>query len=110
MKRQHDNKHLAFIRQLRCVVCGDDTTVEAAHIRYAELRAGKRPVGLGEKPDDCWTISLCGKHHREQHKTSEKRWWALQGIDPVYVALALQRVTGNVELGAQIVAHNAGHK
>lgn len=107
MKRQHNKTHLAFIRQLPCVICGDGTTTEACHVRFAEPRAAKRPTGMGERPDDVWTVPLCGKHHRDQHQCNERSWWESYRIDPTYVALALQRVTGNVELGAQIVAHNA---
>lgn len=102
MKRQLDKRHCEFIRALPCLVCGNNVMTECAHIRYAEPRAAKRPTGLGERPDDDWTVPLCGRHHRLQHTTNEKRWWTLQGIDPVFVALALRRVTGDHGAGVLI--------
>jgi hypothetical protein len=33
-------------------------------------------------PDDM-TVPLCDMHHKELHMHgNEKRWWALQGVDP----------------------------
>lgn len=101
--RQHSEKHLAFIRQLPCMVCGNNTSTEAAHIRFAMPSAGKRGVGMGEKPDDKWTVPLCGKHHKEQHHIGETTFWRNEIRDPIFVALALWAATGNHELGEQIV-------
>jgi hypothetical protein len=101
--RQHDEKHLAFLRQLPCVVCGNNIETEAAHIRMADNRAAKRPAGMQEKSDDCWAVPLCGQHHRQQHETSERKFWERAGIDPIFTALALWRVSGDHEAGDQIV-------
>ena len=103
--RQHDEKHLAFIRQLPCIACGDNTSTEAAHIRFADRSIAKRETGMAEKPDDRFTVPLCGKHHREQHEMgNELQWWRDDlEIDPVKVALALYSVTGDHERGEQIV-------
>jgi hypothetical protein len=87
--RAHYGNFLRFIRELPCLICGDDTATEAAHIRYADLAAGKRSTGMGEKPDDAFVVPLCGGCHRQQHTTNERKWWALNGVDPVKVALAL---------------------
>jgi hypothetical protein len=105
--RQHDEKHLAFIRQLPCVVCGNNTQTEAAHIRYGFPRAGKRPTGKGEKPDDDFTVPLCNVHHNSQHVVGEMNFWGATGIDPILVALALCRVSGDTERGEEIVQSNA---
>jgi hypothetical protein len=105
--RQHSEKHLAFIRQLPCLCCGDNTSTEAAHIRFSSLQAGKRQVGKGERPDDKWTVPLCGSHHRTQHQDNERAFWANHQVDPIFIALALWGATGNHELGEQIVAANA---
>lgn len=106
MKRQHDEKHLAFVRGLACIVCGDNTATEAAHVRLADPGAAKRPTGMQEKPDDCWTLPMCGRCHREQHGTNERTFWASLGIDPIFVCLALKRVSGDPEAGEMIVAQN----
>ncbi len=91
MKRQKSGKHLEFIRSLPCLVCLDHTSVEAAHVRFSDWRVGKRQTGMGEKPDDTWTVPLCGVHHREQHGGNERAFWTNEGIDPIIVALALSR-------------------
>jgi|HubBroStandDraft_5_1064220.scaffolds.fasta_scaffold170737_2 hypothetical protein len=110
MKRQHNGSHLDFVRSFACCVCGDDTTTEAAHIRFGEPRAGKRPTGLGEKPHDAWTVPLCGDCHRAQHMMGERQWWKAQKIDPLFVSLALYRASGDREAGEQIInsAHSTG--
>lgn len=103
--RQQDPKHLAFLRMLFCCVCGDNTSTEAAHLRMANLRAGKRAVGLQEKPDDAWALPLCGNCHRDQHDQGEIEFWKHKA-DPHFLCLALYRVSGNVELGEMIVKNN----
>ncbi len=103
--RQHDDAHLRAIRELPCVVCGDIST-EAAHIRYSELRMGKRSTGRGEKPHDLWTIPLCGNCHRKQHAYGrEREWWQHIGKDPLPIALALY-VAPDHETRMQIVEAN----
>ena len=106
MKRITDDAHLKYIRGLPCLLCDDETTTESAHVRYGEGRAGKRLTGLGERPDDSWTVPLCNKHHADQHTMNEKLFWNGHGVDPVYVALALYRVSGDHEAGCRIVAAN----
>ncbi len=107
--REFDDKHLAFIRTLPCVICGDDTTVEAAHIRMADLSVAKPMTGIAIKPDDKFTLPLCGLHHRDQHLNNEREWWETHGIDPVKTALALYSVSGDHERGAEI-ARARGHE
>lgn len=104
--RQHSDRHLEFVRGLSCLVCQDNTSTEAAHIRGVSRRAGKRQVGKGEKPDDKWAVPLCSRHHHEQHEIGESAFWV--GQDPFFVALALWGATGNHELGEQIVYENCG--
>jgi hypothetical protein len=84
------------------MICGENTTIEAAHIRFPRLEVGKRPVGTGEKPDDIWTVPLCGMHHREQHQRGELQFWEAHNRDPLLVSLALWAHTGNHEVGEQI--------
>lgn len=99
--RIHDERHLSNIRQLSCVVCTannephNSIQTEAAHIRYADLRAGKEMSGLGQKPHDQWTVPLCGLHHRDQHDNNEREWWSTWQIDPVKLALALYLHSGD---------------
>lgn len=106
MKRQNNEKHLAFVRGLPCLVCPDDTTTEAAHVRFHDFRADKRSVGIGEKSDDRWAVPLCGAHHRAQHEMNEREFWSVVKIDPVFIALALWSVTGDHAAGQRIVGAN----
>lgn len=106
MKRQHDEKHLRFIRDLPCVICGNNIETEATHVRFTCAQVGKLNPGIGRKPDDCWTVPLCGKHHREQHTGNEKTFWRGYSIDPLRLALALHRITGDHDLGVCIVVAN----
>jgi hypothetical protein len=100
--RQHDAKHLQFVRGLPCCVCGDNTSTEAAHIRMADPMIAKPSPGTGTKAHDKFTVPLCGKCHREQHTRSEGIWWAITGLDPIKIALALYSVSGDHEQGERI--------
>lgn len=100
--REKDGGHLNFIRSLPCVVTGR-RPVEAAHVRYGDLAYGKPDTGKGEKPDDCWTVPLYWEEHARQHRGNERDYWKTVGIDPLRVALALYRATGDEEMGLGIV-------
>lgn len=101
--RKHNNSHLDFIRGLPCVVCMDNTSTEAAHVRMADPRAAKRYIGMAEKPDDRWSVPLCGKCHREQHRIRESLFWDNAVIDPIFVCLALHSVSGDHDAGETII-------
>lgn len=85
--RHHDPDYLDFIRQQPCCICGDNTTVEAAHLRLGSIGNGKPITGMGEKAADKWALPLCGKHHREQHAMNEMEFWASYGLDPLALAM-----------------------
>jgi hypothetical protein len=85
--RQRDPVYLTYIRTLPCCICGDNTAVEAAHLRVGSLNADKRDTGYGEKPSDKWALPLCGRHHREQHSVNEMFFWTSYGIDPFALAM-----------------------
>ena len=101
--RQHDDAHRKFIASLPCIICGDDTSTEAAHIRFADATVDKRATGMGEKADDAFTLPLCGECHRNQHGMGERGFWALRVGDPIRIALALYRVSGDHEAGMRII-------
>ena len=88
--RERDEKHLNFIRDQPCCVCGDNTSTEAAHIRIGSLEHGKDHTGKQEKSSDKWALPLCGKHHREQHTMQELKFWSKYGIDPFMLALTFR--------------------
>lgn len=87
--RVTDSDYLAWIRSLPCLLCGDNTTVEAAHVRMAEPRLHKRPTGKGEKPDDRWALPLCHAHHERQHSAGERVFWEIRDVNPFAACLVL---------------------
>ena len=101
--RKKCESHLEYIRNLPCLVCGDDISTEAAHVRRADARAAKKITGTGIKPNDCWTVPLCSRHHRRQHEIGEAQFWDQWGIDPVFKAMALWIHSGDLEAGEEIV-------
>jgi hypothetical protein len=98
--------HEDFIRSLPCAICGDNTTTEAAHISYADMRYGKFGRGKGQKEESIWVVPLCGAHHREQHELwNERAFWGHKGIDPCRVAAALYIRSQDYQTALQILEH-----
>lgn len=99
--------HLSWIRTLPCIVTWKRENVEAAHIRYGDPKWGKRAVGMGEKPDDRWTVPLSHSLHvggpESQHANGEREWWARVGIDPLPIALALWGVSQDDDAARDIL-------
>ena len=100
--RDKNTGHLDFIRSLPCLVTGRHG-VEAAHVRYPDLRYGKAGTGMGEKPDDVWSVPLHADEHRRQHSMSEAEYWRSVGIDPLPVALSLYHVGQNEALALEVI-------
>jgi len=90
--RAEDPEYLKYIRQQPCCICGENTTVEAAHLRVGYIAASvpKRATGMGEKSSDKWALPLCGKHHREQHTMNEREFWSRYGLDPFALSMHYQ--------------------
>jgi hypothetical protein len=112
--RKEDPKHLARIRQLPCAVCPGEniTATEAAHVRSSCLKYGKRGTGMGQKPDDKWTVPLCSAHHTGpggQHSMNEMEFWRKHGIDdPFALAMALHDHSEDYETAVDIIALHKG--
>lgn len=95
--------YLKWIRTLPCLACGDDTSTEAAHVRMTDRSVAKDNPGMGQKPDDCFVVPLCGQCHSDQHICGEEMFWTELGIDAVKVALALYAYRDNPELAMRLV-------
>ena len=86
--RIHDDNYLDFIRGLPSCLSGKQP-VDPCHVRYADLRYGKRETGAGEKPYDLWTLPLTREEHMAQHSMNEVEFWARHGIDPLALCTKL---------------------
>lgn len=95
--------HLAWIRTLPCLITNSVRDIQAAHIRYADPRYGKRPTGMGEKASDMWAVPLAPDVHEEQHGEGERGFWAESGFDPLLVAAALWANTGDTDTAVVIL-------
>ena len=59
------------------MVCKTTVGVVAHHLTIAQ------PKARGLKAGDQYAVPLCDKHHKELHGLgNERRWWAIQGVDP----------------------------
>lgn len=101
-KRVEKPAYLDFIRSLPCLVTRKEG-VEAAHVSYAEPRAGKLGRGKASKESDCWAVPLCPEEHRKQHSMNEREYWASVGIDPVPIAAFLHAAYPNRERALLII-------
>lgn len=85
--RWKSQAHCNFVRSHACSVCGNESSIEVAHIR---LGTG---AGMGQKPDDWHTVSLCKGCHFTQHSVGEKSFWASANIDPLKMAEAFAKAS-----------------
>lgn len=67
--RWRSQAHCNFVRRHTCCNCSSATAIEVAHVR---LGSG---AGMGQKPDDWRTVSLCRVCHALQHKHGEASFW-----------------------------------
>jgi hypothetical protein len=92
--RVQEPGYLAFLRRQPCEArhlggcCG---RIDPAHLRFSDIGVGRINPGKGRKSDDRWALSLCRKHHDEQHAHgNERAWWeSVVRRDPS--ALAIER-------------------
>lgn len=89
-----DGGYLAFLRRQPCEarhLGGCAGPMDPAHIRFSDFKVGRINPGKGRKSDDRWALSLCRKHHDEQHAHgNERAWWEnVVRRDPS--ALAIER-------------------
>jgi len=69
--RWRSQAHCNFVRKHHCSVPGcTGLPIEVAHVRKGS------GAGIGQKPDDWRTVSLCRHHHAMQHTIGEPSFWA----------------------------------
>lgn len=67
--RWRSQAHCNFVRSHACCNCGSATAIEVAHVRVGS------GAGMGQKPDDWNTVSLCRDCHQRQHTMGEVSFW-----------------------------------
>lgn len=70
--RWRSQAHCNFVRSHACCNCSSMASIEVAHVRIGS------GAGMGQKPDDWRTVSLCGGPygcHAEQHRMGEQTFW-----------------------------------
>lgn len=74
--RWRSQAHCNFVRRHECCVPGcDGRPIEVAHVRNGS------DGGMGRKPSDWFTVSLCRDHHAEQHNLGEDTFAKRHGLD-----------------------------
>src|SRR5262245_58732232 len=103
--RRQDPKHLTFVRERCCIICGT-YPCDAAHIKMADARVLK-PLSsnIGMKADDRFTLPLCRRHHEEQHGMAERDFWLRYAVDPILLSLALYSISGDAQEGDRLISN-----
>ena len=62
--------HCNFVRSHACCNCDSEVNIQVAHVRMGS------GAGMGQKPDDWFTVSLCSDcHNKDQHQHGEPSFW-----------------------------------
>lgn len=72
--------HCNFVRSHACSVCGSTTAIEVAHVRIGS------GAGMGQKPSDYRTVSLCTPCHQRQHNIGEATFWRGKDVEALVAA------------------------
>lgn len=93
-----DKKHLAWIRNLPCVIT-NKSPCDPAHIRISGNG------GMGVKPDDSRVVPLTHGLHNEQHRVGEVTFWYEYGGHERAAVLARQlyEVSGDNIAGMRLI-------
>lgn len=78
--RWKSQKHRDYVRTYGCSKCGDTAGIEVAHVRLGT------DGGIGRKPSDYFTLSLCKPCHTRQHNEGEETFW--KGANPAMIMQA----------------------
>lgn len=79
-KRFRSPAHCKFVREHACCACQSYDHIEVAHVRLGT------DGGMGMRPGDYWTISLCRSCHARQHQIGERSFEEETGIDMKWLA------------------------
>jgi hypothetical protein len=79
--------HRKWVRGHACCGCGSVSAIECAHVRVGT------DGGVGHKPSDRWTISLCRDCHSRQHQIGEPAFEREKGINMKALAEAFFKLS-----------------
>ena len=85
----HSVKHQKFVASFPCVVCGNDTQVQACHIRSIPKLGN---VGKGIR-DDAYCIPMCFTCHKLQHEIGELEFFGKFNISPILLSMKLSIIS-----------------
>lgn len=115
--RRQDAAYLSWLHQdIPCVACtiegpapirGSANPIEAAHLKFAEAKAGWREGGLGPRIHDARCIPLCAWHHRLTPNScdigGQRKFCDRLGIDAPALCAALHAAFTQGRSGAAVV-------
>jgi hypothetical protein len=81
--RWRSTAHCNFVRRFACSNCGSLAGIEVAHVRMGS------GTGIGQKPDDWRTVSLCRDCHAKQHQVGEQSFWGERDVEQLIAAFIL---------------------
>ena len=73
--RWRSQAHCNFVRSHACSACGATSAIEVAHVRIGS------GAGMGEKPHDWRSVSLCRTCHARQHTIGEPAFWKGRDVE-----------------------------
>lgn len=96
-------RHRKFVRQFGCSVplCQYGAPIEFAHYRTAANS------GTGQRPHDMFGLSLCQRHHREQHQIGQAAFEKKYQFSMARVAAEFARKTTDRAMRESLALVNA---
>lgn len=85
--RWKSTAHCNFVRSHACSACQSTAAIEVAHVRRGS------GAGMGQKPDDWQTLSLCRECHSEQHRVGEESFEKLHNFSMAEMAAAFAKAS-----------------
>lgn len=81
-----NNKHLAHIRSLPCIITSNGKACNGEPVVAHHLTHVNDKGGMGLKTGDDYTLPLCWLHHQTLHSIGEKKFWKRWGVDAIKLA------------------------
>ena len=75
--RWRSQAHCNHVRSHACSMCGSTTAIEVAHVRIGS------GAGMGQRPHDWATCSLCKECHARQHSVGERTFWQGRDVEAI---------------------------